>query len=318
VFDEASGIPSPIWTVQEGVFTENIVDRFWLAFSNPRATDGAFFECFHKDRKFWRTTQLDSRTVEGISKTTYTNIIEKYGEDSDEARVEVYGQFPKSSQDQFISPSLVDEAVSREKQDDDSAPIVIGVDPARGGMDSTVILVRKGRNVISIKRYSGEDLMMICGRVIDAIDEWMPDMTVIDEGGLGAGVLDRLVEQRYKVKGVNFGWSAPNPVMYGNMRAFIWGEMKDWLKTGHIPDDKDLKQDLVGPRKEPDSSGRIFLETKKKMKSRGLASPDAADALAVTFAYKVANKELKSYLKDRVRVKSTGYLGSQSSGNWMN
>jgi hypothetical protein len=102
------------------------------------------------------------------------------------------------------------------------------------------------------------------------------------------------------------------------MRAFIWGEMKDWLKTGHIPDDKDLKQDLVGPRKEPDSSGRIFLETKKKMKSRGLASPDAADALAVTFAYRVANKELKSYLKDRVRVKSTGYLGSQSSGNWMN
>lgn len=117
--------------MQEGVFTEDIVDRFWLAFSNPRSTEGAFFECFHKDRKFWRTTQLDSRTVEGVSQATYSNIIEKYGEDSDEARVEVYGQFPKSSQDQFISPALVDEAIAREKQDDDSAPIVIGADPAR-------------------------------------------------------------------------------------------------------------------------------------------------------------------------------------------
>ena len=114
IFDEASGIPTSIWGVQEGVFTENIVDRFWLCFSNPRATDGAFFECFHKDRKFWRTTQIDSRTVEGVSQKTYQNIIEKYGEDSDEARVEVYGQFPKSGQDQFITPYLVDEAIARE------------------------------------------------------------------------------------------------------------------------------------------------------------------------------------------------------------
>jgi hypothetical protein len=316
IFDEAAGIPSAIWTVQEGVFTEDIVDRFWLAFSNPRSTEGAFFECFHKDRKFWRTTQLDSRTVEGVSQATYSNIIEKYGEDSDEARVEVYGQFPKSSQDQFISPALVDEAIAREKQDDDSAPIVIGVDPARGGMDSTVILVRKGRNVLSIKRYSGEDLMMICGRVIDAIDEWKPDLTVIDEGGLGAGVLDRLVEQRYRVRGVNFGWKASNPVMYGNKRAEMWGSMKDWLKKGHIPDDKDLKQDLVGPRKEPNSSGTIFLETKKKMKARGLASPDAADALAVTFAYPIANREIDKLRKERASFRGNGYSYAQS-GSWM-
>lgn len=317
IFDEAAGIPTSIWTVQEGVFTENIVDRFWLCFSNPRDTQGAFFECFHKDRKFWRTTQLDSRTVEGVSQTTYRNIIEKYGEDSDEARVEVYGQFPKAGQDQFIGPALVDEAIERGKQEDDSAPIVIGVDPARGGMDSTVILVRKGRNVLSVKRYSGEDLMMICGRVIDAIDEWKPDLTVIDEGGLGAGVLDRLVEQRYRVRGVNFGWKASNPVMYGNKRAEMWGLMKDWLSKGHIPDDKDLKQDLVSPKKEPDSSGTIFLESKKKMKARGLASPDAADALAVTFAYPVANKEIDKMRKERVSSR-VSWKGAPSSGAWMN
>ena len=53
VFDEASGIPAPIWTVAEGYFTEPIPDRFWLAFSNPRKADGAFFECFHRNREFW-------------------------------------------------------------------------------------------------------------------------------------------------------------------------------------------------------------------------------------------------------------------------
>ena len=34
--------------------------------------------------------------------------------------------------------------------------------------------------------------------MIDAIEEYRPALTVIDEGGLGYGILDRLKEQRYK------------------------------------------------------------------------------------------------------------------------
>jgi hypothetical protein len=45
--------------------------------------------------------------------------------------------------------------------------------------------------------------------------------------------------------------------------------------------------------KKPNSSGTIFLEGKKEMRSRGLASPDAADALAVTFAFPVAHREYR-------------------------
>jgi hypothetical protein len=317
IFDEASGIPDVIWPVQAGVFSEDIVDRFWLAFSNPRNAEGAFFECFHKNRRLWRTVQIDSRTVEGVSQTTYQNIIEEHGEDSDQARVEVYGQFPKAGEDQFIGPALVEEAIKRPKYNDETAPIIIGVDPARGGLDSTVILVRKGRDVVSIKRYNGEDTMRIVGRVIDAIEEWKPDLCVIDEGGLGYGILDRLTEQRYKcVRGVNFGWKAENPVMYGNKRAEMWGAMKNWLRTGYIPDDRGLREDLVGPRKEPDSNGTIFLESKKKMKARGLASPDAADALAVTFAYKVANKELATQKRNKVASRRSG-VSTHSDTAWM-
>ena len=90
------------------------------------------------------------------------------------------------------------------------------------GADSTVIVVRKGRDLVAIKRYKGEDTMEIVGRVIDAIREYQPALTVIDEGGLGYGVLDRLTEQRYKVRGVNFGWKAKNPITWGNKRAEMW------------------------------------------------------------------------------------------------
>jgi hypothetical protein len=291
IFDEASGIPDSIWSVGSGFFTENIPDRYWMAFSNPRRNTGYFFECFNAKREFWTTKQVDARTVEDTDKAVYEQIIAEYGKESPEARIEVYGEFPTEGEDQFISPQLVDDAFARDKYKDETAPRVMGIDPARGGADSTVIVVRQGRDLLSIKRYHGEDTMAIVGRVIDAMEEFKPTMTVIDEGGLGYGILDRLNEQRYKVRGVNFGWKAKNSIMYGNKRAEIWGTMKDWLKSASISQDRQLKADLTGPMKKPNSAGTIFLEGKKEMRSRGLASPDAADALAVTFAFPVAHRE---------------------------
>jgi hypothetical protein len=312
IFDEASGIPDGIWSVGAGFFTENILDRYWFAFSNPRRNQGYFFECFNSKRDFWNGRQIDARQVEDTDKAVYEQIIAEYGEDSSQARVEVYGEFPSAGEDQFISPTLVEDAFKRERYKDTSAPIVIGVDPARGGADSTVILVRQGRDIISIKRYQGEDTMSIVGRVIEAIEEFKPVMTVIDEGGLGYGILDRLTEQRYKVRGVNFGSRAKNSIMWGNKRAEMWGAMREWLKTASIPEDRKLKSDLTGPMKKPNSSGTIFLEGKKEMKARGMASPDAADALCVTFAFPVAHR---AYVDKG--IKKSYANGGGISNSWM-
>jgi phage terminase large subunit len=210
---------------------------------------------------------------------------------------------------------MVDDAMKRPLYKDMTAPVVIGVDPARGGMDSTVIAVRQGRDIVAIKRFKGEDTMSVVGHVIDAIEEYKPALTVIDEGGLGYGILDRLTEQRYKVRGVNFGWKAKNPIMWGNKRAEIWGAMRDWVKTASLPQDRLLKNDLTGPMKKPNSAGTIFLEGKKEMKSRGVASPDAADAIAVTFAFPVASRgQYNSRNTTRTlapsRAVSTGWMGS--------
>ena len=293
IFDEASGIDDSIWAVTSGFFTEDTPNRFWLAFSNPRRNTGYFYECFNSKREFWSTKVVDARTVEGTDKAVYEQIIAEYGPDSAQAHVEVYGQFPSAGDDQFIGADLVDTAMKRAKYKDMSAPIIVGVDPARFGADATVIAVRQGRDIIAIKRHRGDDTMTVVGHVIDVIDEYSPALVVIDEGGLGAGIVDRLKEQRYKIKGVNFGNKAKNPIMYGNMRAQMWGEMREWLKSASIPLDRFLKTDLISPKMKPDSRGTIFLESKKDMKSRGLASPDAADALCVTFAFPVAHREYK-------------------------
>jgi len=311
IFDEASGIADPIWAVSAGFFTENTPNRFWLAFSNPRRNTGYFYEAFNAKRDFWRNKVVDARSVEGTDKAVYEQIIQEYGPDSVQAHVEVYGEFPSAGDDQFIPVYLVDDAFARPRYKDATAPIIIGVDPARFGADATVIAVRQGRDLNAIKRYRGDDTMEIVGRVIEAIEEYNPALVVIDEGGLGAGVVDRLKEQRYKIKGVNFGNKSVKPIMYGNKRAEMWGLMRDWLKTASIPADKLLKSDLTSPRIKPDSKGTIFLEGKKEMKARGLASPDAADAIAVTFAYPVGSRTPV----DKIQRRSYGRSGVLTS--WM-
>lgn len=312
IFDEASGIADAIWPVGSGFFTENILDRYWFAFSNPRKNSGYFFECFHGKRDFWKTMQIDARTVEGTDPRVYQQIIDEYGEDSPQARVEVYGEFPAQGEDQFIAPRLVEDAEKRPAWKDPSAPIVLGVDPARSGADSTVIVARQGRDLLAIKRYRGDDTMTVVGHVIEAIEDFQPALTVIDEGGLGYGILDRLTEQRYKVRGVNFGWKAKASIMWGNKRAELWGTMREWLKTASIPKDRQLKTDLTGPKTKPDSSGTVYLESKKDMKSRGLASPDAADALACTFAFPLAHREYNP----RPERRTVNERGAVSAG-WM-
>ena len=315
IFDEASGIPDTIWSVSDGFFTENTPHRFHLAFSNPRRNTGYFYETFHSKRAFWQTRVIDARDVEGTDKNLYQRIIDEYGPDSYQASVEVYGNFPSEGDDQFIGSNLVDDAMKRTPARDASAPIVIGVDPARFGADATVIAIRQGRDILELRRHRGADTMEVAGHVIDAIEEFKPALVCIDEGGLGAGVVDRLKEQRYKIRGVNFGNKAKNQTMWGNKRAEMWGAMRDWLKTGHIPTDRFLKTDMISPRTKPDSKGTLFLESKKDMKARGLASPDAADAIAVTFAFPVASTDPRLGRVDKRRTSS--YSASGISTSWM-
>jgi hypothetical protein len=313
IFDEASGIDDSIWAVTSGFFTENTPNRFWMAFSNPRRNTGYFYEAFNSKREFWKSKIVDARTVEGTDKQVYEQIIAEYGPDSSQAHVEVYGQFPNEGDDQFISIGIVDAAMKRQPYKDESAPIVVGVDPARFGADATVIAVRQGRDILKLIRHRGDDTMTVVGHVIDVIEEFKPTLVNIDEGGLGAGVVDRLKEQRYKIRGVNFGNKSKNPIMYGNKRAEIWGEMRDWLKSASIPNDRFLKSDLISPKMKPDSRGTIYLESKKDMKARGLASPDAADAIALTFAFPVAHRESREGKQRTAR--SMGY-GTVST-SWM-
>lgn len=305
VFDEASGIPPSIWKVSEGFFTEPILHRYHFVFSNPRRNTGEFFECFHRFRDYWKRRQIDSRTVEGIDVKALQDIIDKYGEDSDEARIEVKGEFPRQGDRQFISREIVAQAQERELIDDAWAPLMMGVDPARFGDDATVIRWRQGRNgrIIPPTVLKGADNMEVANTCADLINKHNPDAVCIDAGN-GTGIIDRLRELKYKVEEVWFGSKSPEEE-YANFRTYLWAEMRSWLGGAAIDGDKNLEDDLVSPEyKFMGGSDKQRLETKEELKARGFASPDNADALACTFAVKPARRDIKatrrSERRDRV------------------
>mgnify|MGYP003643825109 FL=1 len=296
LFDEASGIPGCIWPVAQGYFTDKTTHRFWVAISNPRNPSGEFFECFHGNRAQWNTASIDGRSVEENDHELYNSIIQQYGEDSAQSRVEVYGQFPRQGDYQFIGRGDVDEAVAREPWDDRGAALIMGVDPARYGDDSAVIAYRIGRDASAIpfEQYKSCSTVELAEHVARAIEKHRPDAVFVEGDGVGGGVVDVLKATGHNITEVKTGGGAQDKEMYANHRTEMWGRIRDWIPSGTLPDLKDLRDDLCGPMYEFTLKGQLKLEPKEKMKKRGYASPDYADALAMTFSRIISRTDTRT------------------------
>lgn len=294
IMDEASGIPGSVYSVSEGFFTEPTKDRYWLTFSNPRRNSGAFYDSFHSAKEFWQTEQINSLDVEGTDKVLFQKMLEQYGEDSQVARVEVRGLFPKSDEDTAIPLEIVKAAVERDVELQASQPIIWGVDVSRLGADKSALVVRQGNHVLEIQTFNNMDLMQFCGAIKNKYDETQtmnkPKVICIDSIGLGAGVVDRLREQDLPVKGVNVAESPSSKKTYLNLRAELWFKVKEWLESREvrIPNDDGLVYELASPSYSFTSAGKLKLESKQEMKKRGYKSPDKGDALAITFSAGIA------------------------------
>lgn len=291
IMDEASGIPESIYTVSEGFFTEPTKNRFWHAFSNPRRNQGAFYESFHSAAAFWNTRQIDSRTVEGTDKQVFDQMVAQYGTDSPQVRVEIAGEFPRTDDSTVIAPDLVRSAMSRDVTLSASEPIIWGLDPSRQGGDQTALAKRQGNTVFEVKTFRNMDLMELCGAIMVEYDTATamnrPDEVCIDVIGLGAGVYDRLRELgEIPVVGVNVAEAPSIKGTYLNLRAELWFNMRDWLmrRDCRLPQDEALYAELIAPQFDFNSAGKIRLESKDRMRRRGVKSPDRGDALALTFA----------------------------------
>lgn len=191
--------------------------------------------------------------------------------------------------------------------DQSNAPLLFGVDLARGGPDKTRIIDRQGRcagHRVNETMDTGDE-MEIAGRLGRLIDLHNP-MRVFVDATAGAGCADRLIERGYRmITKVNFGSKATEADRYANKRAEMWGEMAEWFADeggADIPDGEEWQKHLCAPGYTYDSLSRLQLEKKETIKSRLGFSPDLGDALALTYAEKIV-----SVIDSRLPTVSHGY-----------
>ena len=298
IIDEASGVAEEVFTVVRGALTEE--SNSCVMTSNPTRTTGFFYN----SHTLWDTDPWTCLTFNGedsprVSERYIREIAVEFGEDSDMYRIRVLGEFPVESDFTLIQKEWVLEAFDRKishvKRLSDKTFDAAGVDVARYGENKTVFALVKGVTVVGIKQYPKQSTMKTAAQVVALCKVINPNDIKIDEVGVGAGVVDRVLDQGYDVTGIEVGRQAIDKDKYANLRAEYYWQLRKRFEDGDISleplketmsrvDKVKFIEQLCSIRYEHNPSGKIAIWSKEKMRRDGLKSPDLADALMLAFA----------------------------------
>ncbi len=303
--DESGGIPDAVVAAAEAGLAnvseaEGRTALLVLA-GNPTHLSGPLYRACTRERALWWVKEIsgdpdDPKRAPRISIEWAREQIAKYGRDNPWVLINVFGKFPPGQSNALLGVEEVTEATRRVLGERDYVDEVkvLGVDVARFGDDRSVLFMRQGRVAFRPTVLRNLDTMALAGQVALVIDKHQPDATFVDVVGVGAGVVDRLLQLGYPVIGVDSGASPIEGERFLNLRAEMWWKLAEWVKGGAcLPDDAELISEATAPTYTFSPDNRLVLESKKDMKKRGLPSPDKADALAFTFAQPVAHRELR-------------------------
>lgn len=312
VISEASGVDDAQFDAKLATLTGGI-RNICLCIGNPQRRSGRFYDIFHRAeyKKHWITRNVSHLDSSFVSQAASQRLIDTHGEDSALVQAKVHGQFPMLTEGRTIYGfKEVEDAFTRNWEDDPKNPIQIGVDVARYGDCETVIVVRRSNLVLEIIPYKRIDLMTTTANIVDAATSWWhrefndprkpgeisPDdfvlcqddtMIVVDEVGIGGGVIDALRSQGWTVVGVNNGSTPRNKLHYASRGDEIWFvDGKLALDRVSIPQqDEELQHQLCNREVRYSRDGtKRRVETKDELLRRGLPSPDRADAFLLAFA----------------------------------
>jgi len=265
-----------------------------LLCGNPLRNSGFFWRTHNDLAASWLTFRVSAAESPRVDQAWVREQAEAYGIASAYYQSRVLGEFPAHEDEVLIPRALVTPACERalpQLSRSDYATAVWGLDLARFGNASSVLIKRIGNSVPEPpKVWRAVDLMTIVGYIKTDYESLPYDMrplsVCVDAIGLGAGVADRMSELGLPVTFVNVSESPAVSGRYYRLRDELYGRCRDWFEKRDctIPRHDRLVNELTSVRYRFTSDGRLRIESKDEMKKRGLASPDVADAFALSFA----------------------------------
>jgi phage terminase large subunit len=378
IFDEATGIPLNVWNMAEGLMTSANVK--FLAIGNPTSTSSEFYQCFRSRswakvklscfdspnliangitnkakleaevNKYKAMGEAEGRAyvdkykvVKGYLLTTKWVVVQaaKWGLDHPLTVSKILGGFPDASQDTLVPLGVVEECQLRVTWPTATDRKSIGVDVARFGTDSSVLTALHGMKQLTRKELFQHATQSVVGEVIAmSRDIGGADIVVVDETGLGGGVVDLLKDEIGKglpaeceVRGVQFGAAVEcdgpkdckhtdcEKAKFANLKARMAGLLRDDMKR---PDGLALLNESIYLEEIPsirysyNKKGQLVIESKDDFKKRtGRKSPDSFDSLALANYGHYDELKIGKFTKVTNKDTPKTYAGGLNSNrNW--
>lgn len=306
IIDEAPGVEDKVHDAIASLTTATGNRVFMIG--NPTETSGRFYDTFERDIGWARIhiSCLDHPNVVA-GQEVYPGAVTRewveerrmeYGEDSPLFAVRVLGEFPSSADNQLLPRSAVEAAMAKPQygMTDSKDPIIMSVDVARYGSNRSVIAYRQGNRIVALESWQGKDTVETTGRVAEAYRQSPVEVSaiIVDETGVGGGVVDQLLAMGLPVIGFNAGSRSSQPDRFDNLRTEGWWRLREALVKGDLtlPRHEQLRRDLIAPVYSFSATGKIRAERKDQMQRRGIDSPDFADAVMMAMAMEVVAPEM--------------------------
>lgn len=333
--DEVGDYPDGVIVAAEAILS-SLVDgkppdgRVVIA-GNPTSTEGPLYRVTMRDRPRWWVYEISSDPSDPnscsrgptprVDPVWAQEQLDTWGRESDFCKVNILGQFPSQQSNKLVGPDMVDAAEARKIDDSyEEQPLIFGLDIARYGDNASVLFQRQGNMTWQPKVWRETSTMQLADYVAQEWHTKFPAALFVDQSGVGGGVVDRLRDLGVPVLAIDFGGSALDG-RFQNRRSEMYWKMAEWLKHGGcLPKSTQLKQELASPNFAYRAVGKITkfqLESKDDMKKRGVASPDMADALALTFAAPVVGTGRRARtptLQDAIGYHNSGLWQGKVTG----
>lgn len=318
VLDEAGGIPESLWIGAEAITTGP-----WcriLAIGNPDNSATQFYKV-SQPGSGWHPIRISAFdtpnfTGEPVPEKVAVSLVsrewaeekrQEWGENNALYNSKVLGEFTLDSADTVVRATDVATVMldtEAKYTPADLSPVELGVDVG-GGLDETVVRERRGVLAGREWRIRTDRPEKIAPLVLRAIRESGATAVKIDSIGVGFGVIGELRnaasrhEHNARIIGVNVSENPRDKKKFANLRAEIWWTIGREMSAQGLWDLSKMENQeitcaqLLQPRWELDSKGRILVEPKDKIRDRTGRSPDNADALLLAFY---------SGVKPRIRI----------------
>ena len=294
IFDEASGIHNKIFEVAKGALTgENFV---FFAISNGTRADGEFYES-HKPASAYTKLKFSSRdspiVKAGFIEKVETDYPSNGGQDSDEVKIRVNGEFPSSTEMDdkgwiplFANVTLRFEPVGLQKL----SKCIGSLDPAGKGRDTSSGGVRDPiylKEVFNEKVSEPKQLARKTETMMDVYNVEAADMAIdaFGEGAKVVGEINTKVGESVVALLVDKPREETKDI-YKNLNAELAWEFRKWVVNGGIiitNNPKKWEHELSKIKYRRDSKGRIELQPKVEFKKDNGFSPDRFDMSKMTF-----------------------------------